>query len=562
MNNLFPFASRVFIAVAMALLIPLAAGQAQFGIDKLKKSAEKAKETLNKTGVTSECEPLKKLQERLPRIRQSIADKDFTSAKIHISQAEMFENDAKTKCPGPELTAASGELAGYKEKFKAAQQGAETAASNQANDEDYISKARFAMYKLDEYSNVPWGGRYNIAARSNEFKNLCSELNYPATRKKLDEIMARNPELNKPQTSPRINYDDYIARYKKFTEFVDNALTRQVNLCIEEAYKLKSQGKNSMTRAAEQAEAAVIICQAALIMIPGHAGMQKLLKQAESASEKIGGQTASLYTSEFHKANAGKVVFSKSPVEIKQEIPSAMLNKFVGGDLIYGMIYTKSTWTEATKGDNNVLIHILIDGEKRAEHRFNMVREKRDMTYLTMEFVPDPMTMQTQGAIKYTKAFAELSPRPHTVKVQVWHETYDPIIAEGEFELDLTETLDKMEAAYKQMVNAKLSKVFMPKPAKADAALERAMIEATRDWPGTPLRAVITDADWTTHRNAISGAIEFRSIHGAVAFKLPEGNCKMFYLDFKEAYNGRTYGKLDDYAVGDSDELPCENVNK
>ncbi len=552
------------IAVLIAvLLIPLQGVRAQFGLDKLKKEADKASNTLKSAGVTKECEPLTKLKDRLKMIRTAMEGRDETSCRIHFSQAKNFREEAEKQCPGPELTAAVAELSASEEEWKTQQAGAASAAGNRDADLETLRQAKFKMWELDNHYGASWSsGYYGAKDNAPKFYAICKEIDYPGLIKKLDAIMARNPDFMEPQREPRGYYDDVKERYAKFVEFVEDGLTKKVNNCIEEAYSLKAQGKSSLSKAQEMAEAAVTGCQAALLMIPGHAGMTRLLQQAQATLDKVGGEADALYTSAFHKQNAGKIVFSKQRVELKKENPAAMQNNFVGGDLVYGMIYCNKTWKEATGGDYNVHIIIQVDGVQKAEHRFKMRRELWDATYLTMEFVPDPQTMETQGAVKYSKAFAELSPRPHKVSVICQHESYDGPIATGEFDLDLSDGADKMEALYKGMVAAQMAKIRMPEAARKDPAMEKDMLAAVSDWPGKALRAVITDADWTTHRNPISGAIEFRSMHGAIAFKLPEGNCRMFWLDFRQMYNGKGYGKTDDYAVGDSEDIPCENVMK
>ena len=75
------------------------------------------------------------------------------------------------------------------------------------------------------------------------------------------------------------------------------------------------------------------------------------------------------------------------------------------------------------------------------------------------------------------------------------------------------------------------------------------------------LRAVITDSQWTVHRNPL-GVILYRSIGAAVAMKEPDGRCRYFRLSFKQQYRGGGYGQAEQHAVGDNFEMACANVSK
>jgi hypothetical protein len=134
-------------------------------------------------------------------------------------------------------------------------------------------------------------------------------------------------------------------------------------------------------------------------------------------------------------------------------------------------------------------------------------------------------------------------------------------MAEGEFELDCTQGLEKVAEIAKKLEQKGDQAVTMPAPAKSDPALEKAMMSAitSAGWKETPVKAVITEQDWTINRNAL-GVILFRSIGAAVAVKTPEDTYKLFTLTFKQDYDGKNYGKTELYSVGDSKVITYENI--
>ena len=93
-----------------------------------------------------------------------------------------------------------------------------------------------------------------------------------------------------------------------------------------------------------------------------------------------------------------------------------------------------------------------------------------------------------------------------------------------------------------------------------DAALESSMVDACRDWPEKPVKAIITDSDWTIDRHPLSGAILSRTINATVLFRVGDGTCKAFKLSFRQPYTGGSYGKTERYGVGDSFPISCDKL--
>ena len=190
---------------------------------------------------------------------------------------------------------------------------------------------------------------------------------------------------------------------------------------------------------------------------------------------------------------------------------------------------------------------------------FKLDGEKREQTWLSTEIIPDPAISTTRGAAIFTKAIAELSPRRHTMKL-VCKDDYNVPISEGEFTLDCSSGLDRVAAVNKKLEEKKVDAALVPAAGMRDAALEKSMVDACRDWPETPVKAIITDGDWTIDRHPITSAILSRTINATVLFKLKDGTCKAFKLSFRQQYKGKSYGKTERYGVGDSFQISCDKV--
>lgn len=429
-------------------------------------------------------------------------------------------------------------------------------------DEERLRSLYFSFSDLQNFYGDPWGERGSAEERAKQFFDKCTVMEYPKMKQEMDAIMARNPSFMNPNSSAKDYYDKIEKEMEKFRAFVDGAHTDRINFLIEEAYKNLAAGKAKAGKANDFAQAAVLGCKGALLMLLDHGGMKKLLGDAEAAAAKMGSHLDAVYTSPFHKANAGKMVFSKHPVVITQENPSSMGTSFLASDEIYGMIYLRGNYTDVTKGNHIVNIRILIDGVERANHMWNVPADKRELTYIPMEYLPDPKTMQTQGAVKYAKAFAEASPRPHKITVRCEAEYSSNLLAEGTFDLDCSSGMEKLQERAKAMEAAKFSQVGMPKAVQSNPKLEGEMMAAMSEWKEKPIKANIIDKDWEIHRHPISGAIEYRTIRAALGMKTPQGTCRVFVLSFKQDYAGKSWGRTQHYGVGDSFDIACENINK
>lgn len=443
--------------------------------------------------------------------------------------------------------------------------------TDSASRDAYLKLAREKKYVLDNFPHHTNRSEFADKAQAENYARLAEELDYPSTRSKLEEGVKQFPEIAQ-EYDVKLLLEEFPSKFAMLSEH----FLSEANRFIEVAYQ--TQSKNRL-RAAEFAGGAMILANAVLSVTPNNARALEVKRDAEAAVTRIGGAlVASVYTSPFHKANAGKIVFFSAPAEIKREDQSAVAAGFKGGAYIYAMAYMKASFKDQVSLPNRSLLkaiklRLFIDGNEYQDFGgfpASITWEQYQdpgTTYLKVDLVPDPALVdypyphQYNPLIKYAKVFGESSPRKHRIQLKL--DADGKFVAEGEFDLDLSTGQDVMLAIADKLRNAKLAKVFLPKPQMTNGALQQSMAAALKEqgWKETILRVVITDSQWKIHRNAF-GAIEFRSIGAAVALKGHNGECKYFTLSFKQDYRGGGYGKTQQYAVGDNFEMACSNVNK
>ncbi len=561
--------SVIFI-LNFCFLLMIASGAVFISAAQTDKSKTTSTRTGSAGGPKKECQPQKDLRNSLSIIRNQIdlANRDMAKIKTEIENADKFLEQMKTECPDLPTADHEKKIAEFKTKYDKIireqsgekPSGAKTSVTTRDDGydqaEEELKQAYYAARKILDIRS-PNAYMFSDKQTVKQFYDACRAIDYVNRKPKLDALVQKYPKLKDES-----HYAQFTGVQQKINDLTEQFLVAHVNALIEESYKLKAGGKSTMNQAVEKAELAVMIMDAVLLVDPAQPKAAAIKKDARSAYDAMMKEFGSaIFTSPFHRKNAGRIVFSKTPITITSENEAAMTNRFKAGEMIYAMNYFNGTFNELTKTNNYGYTRLFADGAKIAELHFKLDSPQREQSYLFTEIVPDPKTASTRGAVVFTKALSELSPRVHKIKVTTENE-YGEIFSEGAFELDCTAGLDMLSDMAKKIRDKELAKVVMPATKMKNAALENEMIAALSDWKEKPLRVVITQGDWEIHRHAITGAILYRTIGAHVAFKTPEGDCKLFSLSFKQDYDGKAYGKTQHHGVGDSQLMPCENVNK
>ncbi|HPX76304.1 MAG TPA: hypothetical protein PLW77_06970 [Bacteroidales bacterium] len=553
---------------------------AQIDLNKLKnKAVDKGKEmTDNKnkkvppvkkestvTNPKTECDytersggtpSLIKLQDILKACDAYLEAGEYHMTETKFLYIETYIADIKTNCPQFEIAPYEERYATIKRDVATGKAEADKEAEAAASEEEMSDKATLLLSYITDYrlhlSNTP-------VADAQRFYDKCKETDYLNFKKSFDAAMAKNPDFKAQAEEPygastRLNKD-----YEEFIASANEAYIPEINRAIEEGYSQKA-AKN-MDVARQKAQAAVICADALLLIAPDNVDFQAIQKDAKALFSTMNKELAlTVYTSEFHGENVEKFVFSKKPIVLKSENPANMTSAFAAGDYIYGMAYL-SDKINALAFNSDVRLFIYVDGANKYNRRISL-RYKKDFTAIDFEIVPDPATSEQQGGVDYSRELSTLSPRNHKIKIELRDDGGAKILAVGEFTLDCSQGMDKLTQIAQDLKAKQLSKVRMP----AGGALNTPALQqqAMKIWTGdeTPLRVVVTDNDWTVRRNAISGAIEYREAWTAIAVKRTDGTCVVFDMALRQDYTGSGYGATKFGAIGDNQEIACENVNK
>ncbi|MGR3218266.1 MAG: hypothetical protein ACUZ8H_00425 [Candidatus Anammoxibacter sp.] len=467
-------------------------------------------------------------------------------------------NKIESKDPGFDISAYKGQYTDYKSLFD--KNNAELEAAGKPR-EDFIKYVKTNYYALKKFFELGNGSDYYDKVKAIDYAKLL---------RKIDEGQKEFPDLKPLEVAPETIEE--IKRFgSKYETFYDETIHNLINEMIEKAYSLKDSNANEAVKYAEEAK---MLSDAAMSLLPENSKVVDLNKDAAATLDNVGRDVyAKIYTSDFHKKNAGKIVFFSSAPKIKSEDESTVKGAYKAGDFIYAMAYLKGSFKDLTKARNKIKLQtvIYVDGNEKVSHEFVMgwATVKENKTYLFMEIVPDPATNKHSGPAKFAKTLSQISPRKHVVKVVLKATTGSFLqdLAVGKFALDCSSEHDKLKEYAAKYRNKNLAENTMPDRKMKDKSLEQSMIEALKNegWEkGKKVqRVVITGDAWEIFRHAITGVILYRKIPAAAAFKTDDGECKYWNLSFKQGYmGGSSYGKTVVGGVGSIVELSCDNVSK
>lgn len=404
---------------------------------------------------------------------------------------------------------------------------------------------------------------------------LAATLDLPAT-------LATLQKKGKPGNPTRdYDYKTLLSFQDTYTKLFEEEVKPYANQLIEKAYQLKAR---SPKEAISQLEEASTLSGAALRSLPDYQPAQALKQDVDKALASIGGSYyAGVYTSPFHKQNAGKVLFSKSPIIIGKENPAQFTTQFAATDKIYAVAYLKGSIKDLAGGETKANYQYSVDGAPLERIDFRHNAEDLAKSYYLIEILPAPEhATHTVDAPAWAEALGSLSPRPHQLKIELtapgyWGEPF----AGGSISLDLSNANpEQLKAtAAKAAAHAKASYVNPTKVpeefgrasrAFQDPQLSAANLKAAieREWSCKVLKLVIEPegSDWHIDKNNLGlPTKKVTNGHAHVLYKDADGNCRyVVHLGFRRDYEGGdSYGPVqvgNGYGTSSNGDIDCAKI--
>ncbi len=285
----------------------------------------------------------------------------------------------------------------------------ETTQNAKPDDEEfnkYLEEKYNFIYSNDECISM---SKINYSLQPDLHIKGIKKLDYWNTVKKLEE-------KGKPSNYKAGKMYDIILNYKdEYKKKYDEKLKAYINKQIEEAWRLKSNEGKSI----ECISNAKNMIDAATIILPGDEDVKKLKTDVDNSFESIAGPYfKKVYTSDFHKENAGKVVFSNKPIVIGEEDPAQFKTEFSINENIYAVAYLNGTIDALFEGNKSGKYEIGFQGEYPEAIGFSHNPEDLKLSYYPIEILPAAnQAVHGIDAPEFAKKLSKLSPRTHEITI-------------------------------------------------------------------------------------------------------------------------------------------------
>jgi hypothetical protein len=313
-----------------------------------------------------------------------------------------------------------------KGKEKISEKASSTSSSLKGNTQDYNTFFVEKYNLLDEIIKSFRGNTPNIQ----EVKDKSIKLDYPNTvsmlkskgKKGISNVMMYEQfmsfgekfALSPGDVNRGVRFDKDIL--KMADDIFSQASKKKNEKLVPEAVKLLKSGK--------------LHTEMLLAIAPEHpqaktldSDFQRLLNETAKEYEAY---TNKLFTSEFHKQNVGKILFSKQPIVVGKETANQFVNSFDGKDKIYAIAYLEGSIEDMGNlktynySDKNGNYSMHLDGQQN-NIGITFLPEVKEKAYLLIEIVPDPnQAFSPTDAQEWYKKLSNLSPKKHTLKLWLW----------------------------------------------------------------------------------------------------------------------------------------------
>ncbi len=412
--------------------------------------------------------------------------------------------------------------------------------------------------------------------------NFAKELEYPKTIAILEE----------KKIAVKASLDNYkVEKMKKygevFTASYMDTYKPLINKKIEEAYQYKKKNEGYAVKLINEANTYMEVI---MLIIQENQDAIKLNKDLEGISKNIlDPYYARVFTSNFHKKNVGKILFSNKPITVGKEDSTQFKTTFLPTENIYAVAYLNGKIKDIGDKDNGVYHVYIDDNENPTNISFGHNKGDENLSYYLIEILPQPdLAYHGLDPVEFGKILSGLSPRNHVMKLgfggnynsyAMGEITLDWVTADGN-KILANNNLASKNAQDNWARNMKLSEVYflpMEKYNDPDMSTEKikAMILANEDFKDkisqimkiqvTGYTTSFSTEDWVIYTNELGIPTNKASNrYIGIVYKGADGwcyftECIYFVRDYE---GGGTYSKPRLYFGSDvlNTKIDCKNV--
>lgn len=486
-----------------------------------------------------------------------------TGTASSLNNADRMLKQIKEQDPGFDITTLAAMLQPYKDK--AAQDAASKADAKSAEEAKTLYFKEFHNKLIGVYSS---GIDIQPGVVGAAYLERVKALNIDEYKEK----RKASPEGG-PNSYP-VLADAMLADYDNYVKRADRL---KWNVIAPMTASTKAKNPQEKTELLIDARKE---CEAVLILAPNNTAFKQKLDEINKLLGAADAEAAKYFTSDFHKENLNKIVWSTQPLVIgkEKEMAASIKKEFKTGEYIFGTAYLGVNAKDVMEGNTNLRVRIRIDGGTAVWggdlSYIELPLTAQGKSWFQFAFIPNAQWLKDNYAAYLAEenwTFSYLMDdlvRSGDISHAITYELIFPSskisdIKSG-FSLDLSGGSADIKALSTKFHNELMASRTLPKAGMSNAGLEQQMVAAANNqgWNDKFLKAIITSSSWNIAKNELTGVILYRWLGAVCTTKDNNGKCYYQEFSFKQEYTGggNYSGTVKFNSYGGKKEIGCDKL--
>jgi hypothetical protein len=479
-----------------------------------------------------------------------------------VNNAERMLGQVKEKDPSYNVSALEKEVAGYREAVDKKAKAVNESAGNAKAERDY-------------YDNV-WRKMIGVYSRGNTIEpGVTGKVYYDRVQAvNLADYQSKKGSAGDGSKKLIESIEEMLTDYGEYLKRTDRLRWNVTEVMV------KARGEANPQKKMQLLEQAKYECEAVLVLAPENASFKQKLEEVKKLLGNADAEAAKNYTSDFHKEQVGKIVWSAKPLVIgkEKEMSGLIRNEFKAGEAVFGTVYLGNPVKQLMEGNEELHVIIKVDGGTAVWggdlSYFIIPLSVQDKSYIQFALLPDedwfaknyaPYLAKENWTYSYfMDDLVQAGDISHTITCEVDFPSSIQRNIKSSLTLDLGSGITQLKTLSTKLHNQMMATRTLPKAGMSNPALEAQMLTAANNlgWNDKFLKTIITSSSWAVAKNELTGVILYRYVGAVCTIKGTDGKCYYQEFTFRQDYTGGgNYSSAVKYnSYGSKREIGCDKI--
>jgi hypothetical protein len=490
-------------------------------------------------------------------------DKLRTGDMGALNNAERMLGQVKQNDSKYDVSALETEVKSYREKVDGDAKAKSQAAGKADAEKNYFKSVWSKMVGVYSTASIIEPGVTGKA-----YLERVQDVDLPGYLEKRKSVTDAGPN------SYPVLIDEMLADYENYLKRTDRLRWNVTEVMVKARNEANPQTKMKML------EQAKYECEAVLIMSSNNAAFKQKLDEVNKLLGNADVEASKNYTSDFHKQNVGKIVWSNKPLVIGKEkdMAASIKTEFKTGEAIFGTIYLGNAVKQLMDGNERLRVIIKVDGGTAVWggdlSNFIVPLATQDKSYLQFALLPDEDWFSKNYAPYLTKEnwtysyfmddLVQAGDISHSITCEFDFPNSIQSNIKSQVSLDLGSGISQLKSLSTKLHDQMMATRTLPKAGMSNSGLEAQMLAAANNlgWNDKFLKTIITSSAWVISKNELTGAILYRYLGAVCTIKGTDGKCYYQEFSFRQDYTGGgNYSNTVKYnSYGGKREIGCDKI--